>query len=1062
MAITNMKYKLKFLVVILAAGVAVTTACAQQNKSGGVAAKEHQSKTTLTGVIKDAATGKPLAGIRVAVVNFSAAITDDNGTFKLTVPSYLTDINITGDGYASRQVSLKGRTDISIALLDDEASSFMQSVSMPFQKIAQRNVAAAIGNYSANGEWKRPDETIDGLLQGQVAGLNSIRRSGAPGTGANLFLRGYNSLFGTNKPLIVVDGMIYDVNDYGESIIANNYTNPLALLNTQDIDNVTVLKDAASIYGTKGANGAILITTSKAKQQATKIDFGIHTGFNQAPATLSVMNATDYRTYLAEMLQSKGMTASEIAAQPYMNDDVTSAEYFRYHNTTDWQKKVLNQGMNNNYFLKVTGGDNIATYALSLGYMKNEGVIKNTDLKRYNTRFNADFNFSKRFTGTANLSFTYNEQNLKDQGLAYKTAPLFTALIKAPFFTDHEVNEKGVRSPNLEDVDILGISNPAALIETMQAFNKFYRFNGSFAFKYDISKHFSAHTLFGIVYDKVRENIFVPRKGVANDTLSNEVADSRLGTQVKRLFSVFTDSRIQYARVWNSKHSIAARLGLRYQHNRAEQDFALGFNSATDELLSVQNGVNALRQIGGGIGEWNWMNTYANVEYGYKEKFFVSLNAAMDGSSRFGKQVTNGIAISGNNYAVLPSASVAWLVSSEKFMAKSFLNLLKLRASISKTGNDDIGNYTSRQAYASQNFLGMQGLVRNGVPNPAIQWETNQKINAGIDIATWNERLGLSVDVYKNKTTNMLVYEELASVTGFNNILTNNGALQNTGVELSLNLRVVNTRYFKWDVAANIGTYKNKITSVPGGSFTTNFAGATLLTRQGDPANLFYGYVAKGVFSTTAEAANAGLQKRNADGSFSSFMAGDMHFDDLNGDKIIDELDRQVIGNPNPDFYGGFNSRVSYKNIELNVLFTFSKGNDVFNHLRYRLEAGSGIENQLNSIRNRWRAEGQVTSTPKIAYADPMGNGRFSSRWMEDGSYLRMRTLSVVYHIPLKSEGFIKNASVYMGGNNLLTFTKYLGYDPEFSASPSVFAQGIDAGLDPLYKTITIGAKIGF
>lgn len=1060
--VISMKYKVKILAAFFVAGIITTAATAQQENAGNTAIKQAQNKIFLSGTITDAATGKPLPGIRLAVTNFSAAITDDNGTFKLTVPSYLVEISITGDGYSSRQISLKGRTQIAVALLDDDAFSFIQPVSMPFQKTVYRNVAAAIGNYSVNGAWKRPDETIDGLIQGQVAGLNSIRRSGAPGTGANLFLRGYNSLFGTNKPLIVVDGMIYDVNDYGESIIANNYTNPLALLNTQDIDNVTVLKDAASIYGTKGANGAILITTSKARQQATRIDFGIHTGFNQAPASLPVMNATDYRIYLAEMLQSKGMTAAEIAAQPYMNDVVTSAEYYRYHNNTDWQKKVLNRGMNNNYFLKVTGGDNIATYALSLGYMKNEGSIKNTDLKRYNTRFNADFNFSKRFTGAANLSFTYNEQHLKDQGMAYKTAPLFTALIKAPFLTENEVNEKGVRSPNLEDTDILGISNPVALIESMQAFNKFYRFNGSFTFKYDISKNLSAHTLFGIVYDKVRENIFVPRKGVANDTLSNEVADSRLGTQVKRLFSVFTDSRLQYAKTWNDKHNIAARLGLRYQHNRAEQDFALGFNSATDELLSVQNGVNALRQIGGGIGEWNWMNTYANLEYGYKEKLFFSLNAAMDGSSRFGKQATDGIAISGSNYAILPSASAAWLVSSEKFMANSFINLLKLRASVSKTGNDDIGNYTGRQAYASQNFLGMQGLVRNGIPNPAIQWETNQKLNAGLDIATWNERLSISLDFYKNKTTDMLVYEQLASVTGFNNILTNNGAMQNTGMELSVNMRVVNTHHFKWDIAANIGTYKNKIIKVPGGSFTTNFAGATILTKEGAAANLFYGYVAKGVFSTSAEAANAGLQKTNADGSLSNFMAGDMHFEDLNGDKIINESDRQVIGNPNPDWYGGFSSRVVFKNMELNALFTFSKGNDVFNHLRYRLEAGSGIENQLNSVRNRWRAEGQITSTPKIAYADPMGNSRFSSRWIEDGSYLRMRSVSVVYHIPLKNEGFIKNASVYMAGNNLLTFTKYLGYDPEFSASPSVFAQGIDAGLDPLYKTITIGAKIGF
>lgn len=332
--------------------------------------------------------------------------------------------------------------------------------------------------------------------------------------------------------------MIYDVNDYGQSIIANNYTNPFALINVQDIDNVTVLKDAASIYGTKGANGAILITTSRAKQQATHIDFGAYTTYNQQPSSLPVMNADDYRVYLSGMLQSKGLSSSEINAMPFMNDDTTgNPDYYRYHNNTNWQHKVVNNSLTNNYFLRVTGGDNIATYALSVGYAKAEGTIRSTDMNRYNTRFNAAFNFSKRFTGSANLSFTYNEQNLRDQGISDKTAPLFLALTKAPFMLDREVNDKGVTSPNFADTDILGKSNPAVLINNMQAFNKYYRFFGSFKFNYEISKSLSASTLFGVTYDKVRENVFIPRKGVQDDTLSNAVADSRLGTQVKRLFS---------------------------------------------------------------------------------------------------------------------------------------------------------------------------------------------------------------------------------------------------------------------------------------------------------------------------------------------------------------------------------------------------------------------------------------------------------------------------------------------------------------------------------------------
>jgi TonB-dependent SusC/RagA subfamily outer membrane receptor len=607
--------------------------------------KTNAARQSLTGIVTDAVTKKGIVGVRLSVLNFSAAITDENGHFTINVPSYDAEVIVNADGYETRYVPLKGRTTINVSLLDDDHFSFQQPATLPFGQVIQRKTNAALGVYNANGEWKRPDETVDALLQGLVAGLNSIRRSGAPGVGANLFLRGFNSLYATNKPLIVIDGMLYDANDYGESIIANNYTNQFALINVQDIDNITVIKDASSIYGVKGANGAILITTARAKQQATRIDASVYTGFNIAPENLPVMNAFHYRNYLGEILQGKGLSATEIAALPYMNDDKNNPEFYRYHNLTKWQDKIFENSVSRNLFLKVTGGDNIATYALSVGYMKNEGVVRNTDITRYNTRFNAAFNFSKKLTGSANLSFTYNEQNLKDQGIADKTAPIFVALTKAPFLTDHEVNDKGVFSPNLEDVDVFGVSNPSALIETMQAFNKYYRFQGSFSFQYQIKNSLKAATLFGVIYDKVRENVFIPRKGVADDTLSNAIADSRLGAQVKRLFSVFTDTYLEYAKTFNRKQSVATRLGLRYQHNDAEQDFALGFNSATDQLVSVQNGVTALRQIGGGIGEWNWMNTYFNFDYALSNKYFFSLNAAMDASSRFGKQVTEGITI---------------------------------------------------------------------------------------------------------------------------------------------------------------------------------------------------------------------------------------------------------------------------------------------------------------------------------------------------------------------------------------------------------------------------------
>ncbi|HSC55488.1 MAG TPA: SusC/RagA family TonB-linked outer membrane protein [Phnomibacter sp.] len=1018
-------------------------------------------KIFISGKVIDAASKKPIAGAQVSVKDLSAAISDSAGAFKLSVSSLMDEVVIDAEGFALKQVALNGRNNLQVSLQDETNRSFQQGMVMPlYNSTGIKNTAAAQA-YTPEGAWKRPNEALDALLQGKVSGLNSIRRSGSPGVGANLFLRGYNSLYATNKPLIIVDGMIYDYNDYGQSLIANNYTNPLALINPQDIDNVTVVKDASSIYGTKGANGAILITTSRAPRQATTIDFGASVSFNQRPESLPVMDASQYRSFLSDMLQSKGLSAAQINAMPYMNDDTASnPDYYRYHNNTNWQDEVFENTISSNYFLKVTGGDNIATYALSVGYGNSQGIVSETNMNHYNTRFNSMFNFSKRFTGEANLSFAFNEQNLKDQGIADKTAPIYLSLTKSPFLAPKVFNAKGVQSPNFEDTDVFDVGNPSAVIKNMQAYNRFYRFIGSFKFNYKIADGFTASTQFGLTYDKVRENFFVPRKGVANDTVSNAILDSRMGAQVKRLFSLFSDTRLEYIKKFNSSHKIETRLGARYQHNNIEQDFALGYNSATDELVSVQNGLNALRVVGGSKGEWNWLNLYYNFDYAFRNKFFASFNVAMDASSRFGKEANNGVAFGDVKMPVMPSLSLGWLVSSENFLANSGIDLLKLRATYGLTGNDDIGNYTSRQTYVSQNLLGMQGLVRNGVPNPALQWETGTKMNAGIDFATFNERLNISIDAYKSKTGNMLVYEDLPAASGFLKTLTNAGSMENTGLELALQYRLINTPGLKLDLSANIGTYNNKVTEVPNDQFTTEFAGATILTKEGEPANQFYGLVAEGVFATSQQAATANLRKKNINGSYSTYGAGDVIYKDQNGDGIIDENDRVVIGDPNASLMGGFGARVYWKGFQLDALFSFMKGNDVFNYQRYRLESMSNENNQLQSVVNRWRAEGHVTNMPKATYGDPLGNSQFSNRFIEDGSYLRLRNLSISYDLDF-NKGAIKNATVFASGNNLLTFTKYMGYDPEFSAHSSVFAQGIDTGLDPQFRSYTLGVRIG-
>ncbi|MGV3706274.1 MAG: SusC/RagA family TonB-linked outer membrane protein [Arcticibacter sp.] len=1022
----------------------------------------------IKGEVKDAVTGKPLAGINISLPGFSAAITDDTGRFSIIVPNLHTTLIVEGEGFHTKEVALKGRSSVSTVLYETTFESVYDQVNLPYTKKLANHVSGAVKSVNVYDAWNRySGESADTYLQGKVAGLNAVRRSGTPGIGASLFLRGYTSLNSSNQPLIIVDGILYDNTDFGISLLSGHVENPIANLDLKDVDNITVIKDAtASSYGVKAANGVILITTSKSKSLATKIDFGAIGGFNTRPSTIPVLSSGGFRTYLSDALggymQNIGYTpvaAQEfVQSQKFMTDDMDDPEFFKYHYSTNWQNKILTDSYNQNYYLKVTGGDNIATYGLSVGFLNNQGVTDKTDLQRYQTRFNADLNFTNKLKGIANLSFISNRQNLKDQGLAFNTNPILLSLTKAPFLGLRDVSAAGVESPNYADVDILGKSNPAAIIENMDGVNSNYRFMGSVGFNYEFTKRLNLIILGGVTYSKVRENIFIPQRGVMPLELDNAVALNRSGTNVERLYSLFSDARLNYARSFNNVHNLNASVGFRYNTNKMEADYGLGYNSATDDYVTVGNGQAALRRISGENGQWNWLNTYASIDYDFSKKYFASFNLAVDGSSRFGMNIPDVLTVGGAKLAVMPSVSAGWLLSSEDFFsALKGIELLKLRASYGLVGNDDMGNYTAKQYYKSQSFLGSQGLVRGNIANTALRWETVEKLNLGLDASFLKERLSFSLDWFSNQTRDMLMQEAVLAVTGFDYAVSNNGGMKTNGFELAVSGRLLN-RNLKWDMGLTLSKYRTEITRIPGDRLVTGYAGANILTQKGMASNLFYGFKTAGVYATDADASS--LQSLRADGTIVPFKGGDLRFIDLNGDKYIDDNDRQVIGNPNPDFVGMLNNRFAWKRFSMDALFTFSVGNDVYNFMRRELESMSGLQNQSPKVLNRWKAQGQITDVPRAIIGDPAGNARFSDRWIEDGSYLRLRTLTVAYDFPVANKA-IKQAKVYLTGNNIFTITKYLGYDPEFSATSSVFTQGIDTVLEPQFRTIQLGVRIG-
>ncbi|MBW4889147.1 SusC/RagA family TonB-linked outer membrane protein [Mucilaginibacter sp. HMF5004] len=1070
---TKLLKALSLVTVFVLASMAVwaqnTDSTAVKTADSIAAAKKRNIGLRATGTIKDAVTGKPLSGVNISVFEFSAAITDDKGNFSVRVPSYSAVLLVSGPGFETKELPLKGRSSVETSLYEDSFTSFYNVAQLPFGKSTLNTLPNSVTSVNVQGAWDTNLETTDSYLQGRVTGLNAIRRSGTLNIGADLLLRGYSSINATNNPLIVVDGLIYDNDHYGSSLIGGHFNNPLANININDIDNITVVKDGVSMYGTKGANGVVLITTGHTNDLATKIDFGVYSGFNFKPKNLPVLNASDYRVYISEMLKSSGLTDAQIQAKPYMSDDVNNGTYYENHNTTNWQKEVFKNSFNQNYYLRVSGGDNIAKYTLSMGYGDDGSIIKNAGLTKYSTRFNADLNLSKKFTIQANLSFIYNEQTLFDQGTSQKTSPQFLALVKSPFFRLHQVNSQGSESPNYTNLDAFNVGNPVTVLDTAQEVAKSYRFFGALNFKYQFNKYLSLQTLVGVTYDKVRESYFIPRSGVQPDTLknpyisgtTNSIVYSRLGSQVQRLYSINEDTHLTFDRTFGRIHHIKANVGVRILSGESQDDFAKSYNSPTDQFLSVDKGLTGV-STGGDLGNWLWINNYLGVDYQLLNKYFVSYNMGIDASSRFGTQIPGALSLGGVSYAVLPSISAAWLISSEKFMSKvNFVELLKLRASFGLTGNDDIGNYNARQFYVAQNFLNAQGLVRGNYGNPNLQWEVNKKANIGLDVSLLNERLAFSVDVYQNTTSKMLINEIQPAAAGLTYAVANDGGMRTQGLEISVNGRAINGTKWKWDLGLNLAKYRNKVTQLPGNSMTTQYAGATVLTQVGLPANLFFGYQSNGVYTSDAEALASGVKYALANGTLLQPHGGDVRFADVNGDHVVDANDRQVIGNPNPDFTGGISSNLVYKRWSLSTLFTFSKGNQAFNYVRQQLEAQSGFLNQTEAVLSRWRIPGQVTNVPKATYGDPIANARFSDRWIEDASYFRLRTTTLTYNVPINGKKGIKSIKVYAMGNNLLTLTKYLGYDPEFSASDNILTQGIDTGLEPQYKSVQLGVRLG-
>ena len=1044
--------------------------------------KDNFATTMLHGVVVDQVSKKPLAGIQLKVLGYDrySAMTGADGKFTIKVPEFATTLFVHSPSFMSQQVAINAKdTEKEIKVL------MMKEKFRPMY--GEGTTYTAQAGFDADAKDVTIESDIENILGADV---RTVTRSAAPGIGASMFVRGLSSINANAQPLIVVDGVEQDMQQNRLSLHSGQINNILANIAPEDIASVKVLKNATALYGARGGNGVILITTKRGNSMATRIDANISAGVSLVPQLPTMMNASQYRNYATEILGTvpENINRDTPISFRFLNDDPNNYYYHTYHNDTDWTDYVYDTAMTQNYNINVQGGDDIGMYNLSVGYVKAESTAKNNDFDRMNVRFNTDISILYNLTTKFDISISRTNSKVFDDGAMEDlsagaiTSPTFLSLIKAPIVSPYQYNAiVGGFTSLLCDYDDIysqlgsgyGLANPVAILNNANGDNKNKAENTYFNVRVEptwtINNNLSLTSMFSYTLDRNSQRYHRPFVGVPSFEISNlGTVTSMAASLFSKEINVVSDTHIDWKHQYG-KHNLAAFGGFKYTYfSFDDNNLKTEYNSTTNDKNPSLSASSGYQHIKGNNDVWKNLQWYGNVDYNYMNRYFATVSLSAEANSRFGAK-SGDLDLCGVAWALFPSVQLGWVMTNESWFPKNAgINYLRVNAGYDMSGNDDISNYAARTSLSAVRFnYNAIGLQLTNIGNDEIKWETNHKLNVGLQAYMLNNRLGVDFNYYVNKTKDLLTLQTFKNpIGGINNYWTNGGEIKNEGFELSVTAKPVVTRNWNVEVGASVGHYANKVTKLPDGDYTSSVYGDNnILTSVGNPVGLFYGYKTAGVFATDAEAKAAGkdgyLYMEDNAGLRNDFKAGDVHFIDQNNDGKISELDKVVIGDPNPDIYGNIFATINYKNLTLTMGWNYSLGNDVYNYQRSILNSGSTFYNQQVAEVAHWRYEGQQTDLPRLAYGDPMGNNRFSDRWIEDGSYLRLKTLNLSYKVPVPgSWTWLQGLTVWAQANNLLTFTKYLGSDPEFSIGNGVLYQGIDCGNIAQGRSFQCGVKI--
>ena len=1001
---------------------------------------------TITGTVTDLSTGEGLPGVNILVKGTTiGTITDVEGNYRLTAPDDAETLVFSSVGYTSEEVAIGTQTTINLQMNPD-IQSLSEVVVVGYGTVKKSDITGSVASIESEEIKSIPATSVEQFIQGRAAGVQVTQNSSAPGGGLSIKVRGALSVNSGNEPLYVIDGFPVYPDNQRYSISGGsraNPTNALAMLNPNDIASIEILKDASatSIYGSRGANGVVLITTKRGEVGKPVLQYDMYYGIQTPAKTLDLLNAQEFAEYRNQRAINSGEPVPFIGATPAFPTPESLGE------GTDWQDEVLRNASIQNHQLAVNGGTETVRYNISANYFSQDGIVINSDFKRGGLRANLDFEINDKLKIGTNLTFSRSISNIgqvESGGGEQNFGVVGSALLIDPITPVFDEGEYVIVSPRSQYYNPVAIGNGTKDVTISN------RFLGTIFGTYEIVEGLTAKVSFGTDLTNLNKEVYNSR--ITNVGFGTNGSASRSN---KYVTSWLNENTLNYNKTFNEIHSINIIGGFTIQEE--EQTFfgasSRGFNS---DLLQ-DNDLGSGSQPGiptSGRSKWSLSSYLGRINYGLLDRYLLTLTARADGSSKFGTD---------NKWGFFPSAALAWRVSDEAFLAQSnAINDLKIRGSYGITGNSQIGEYLSLASLGGYNYTFgrtfFTGFGPTSIANSDLSWESTSMLNIGLDLGILNNRLRFTTDVYTSRTEDLLLFVPIPSTTGFTTSFQNAGSLENRGVELSISADILNGD-FNWSILGNFSLNRNEMTAIASGEAFSGPNPAPSVSgavggrvEVGQPLGAFFGYEYDGVFASQAEL-DAG-PTRPGDG------LGFARYKDQDGDNTIAAEDRVIIGNPNPDYIFSIKNNFSWNNFDFSFFINAVIGQDIMNYMRVDVEGEHGFGNVTRDYwYNSWSPDNPTGDRPIAAFNNGMLAN--SSYFLEDGSFVRLQNVTLGYTFPANS--VLRNARVFATAQNLLLFTDYSGFDPEVNvAGQSSINLGFDHDAYPRARTFTIGASIGF